>query len=429
MSALVTASALGQTSESGLSRAEAFARAGGLRAVGEKIFFDASLSASGRVACATCHHPDHAFGPADGRAVQLGGKDGRQPGLRAVPSLKYLQVVPQFTEHYHESEDDGDASVDNGPTGGLTWDGRIDRGRDQARLPLFSPFEMANDSSTALAARVRQAPYADELRKIVGVHRFADDEGVVAGITEALEVFEQDERFYPYSSKYDAYLAGRATLSPQEARGLALFNDPAKGHCNNCHRSERSGNATPPQFTDYGLIAIGVPRNRDIPANADPEFFDLGACGPLRTDLAGRKDYCGFFKTPTLRNVALRRTFFHNGFVHSLREAIAFYVERDTRPDNWYPRDLSGNVQKFDDLPAAYQGNVNNEPPFGARDDNRPALSPSEIDDIVAFLQTLTDGYAAMPQRKIEVDPHNLRQLELVPRSQGLDVSGGEDPQ
>ena len=70
-------------------------------------------------------------------AVQLGGKDMRQPGMRAVPSLKYLQVVPQFTEHYFESDDEGDDSIDNGPTGGLTWDGRVDRGRDQARIPLL----------------------------------------------------------------------------------------------------------------------------------------------------------------------------------------------------------------------------------------------------------------------------------------------------
>jgi cytochrome c peroxidase len=393
MLALVAASAFGQRAEHGLSRAQAFARAGALKAIGEKMFFDPSLSASGKLACATCHDPDHAFGPADARPVELGGADGRQPGLRAVPSLKYLQAVPPFTEHYHESEDEADASVDNGPTGGLMWDGRADRGRDQARLPLFSPFEMANASSADLAARIRHASCAEDLRKLIGERRFAEDERVVAGAAEALEAFEQDERFYPYSSKFDAYLAGKARLSTQEVRGLALFNDPSKGNCNACHRSEVSGNATPPQFTDYGLIAMGVPRNRDIPANADPAFFDLGACGPLRRDLAGRKDYCGLFKTPTLRNVALRVTFFHNGLVHNLHDAVAFYVERDTGPERWYPREPSGKVRKFDDLPAKYHGNINNEPPFGPRPGNEPVLSPSDIDDIVAFLRTLTDGY------------------------------------
>jgi cytochrome c peroxidase len=381
-----------------LTRPQAYERAAELAALGRKLFADPSLSASGRMACATCHDADRAYGPPNALAVQLGGADMRTPGLRAVPSLKYLQVVPQFTEHYYESEDEGDDSVDNGPTGGLTWDGRVDRGRDQARIPLLSSFEMANADAAAVVAKVGQASYADELRKIFGKDIFDDADKAFAGVIEALEAFEQDYRaFYPYSSKYDAYLAGRATLSEQEARGLALFNDPDKGNCGNCHRSQRGKDGTPPQFTDYGMIAIGVPRNRDIPANADPKFFDLGLCGPLRTDLASHADYCGRFLTPTLRNVALRQSFFHNGAVHTLREAIAFYVERDTDPGKWYPRDASGRVEKFDDLPAAFRDNVNMEPPFGPRPGNAPALSESEIDDVIAFLNTLTDGYTPKP--------------------------------
>ncbi|MGN6573793.1 MAG: cytochrome-c peroxidase, partial [Pseudolabrys sp.] len=205
---------------------------------------------------------------------------------------------------------------------------------------------------------------------------------------------EQSPRdFYPYSSKYDAVLAGRAQLTPREALGLALFNDPHKGNCASCHRSRPDFNGTPPQFTDYGFIALGLPRNKGVPANADPAWRDLGLCGPLRTDLSGRPDYCGLFRTPSLRNVALRKTFFHNGLVHSLREAVAFYVERDTAPEKWYPRGADGRIAKFDDLPAAYLTNVNTEAPFGGKPGDTPALSPSEIDDIVAFLGTLTDGY------------------------------------
>ena len=375
-----------------LTRPQAYARAAQLAALGRRLFADPSLSVSGRMACTTCHDPDHAFGPPNALPVQFGGADMHQPGQRAVPSLKYLQAVPQFTEHYYESEDEGDDSIDNGPTGGLTWDGRVDRGRDQARIPLLSPFEMANADAGAVVAKVRQAAYADELRKIFGTAIFDDTEKAFAGIVEALEVFQQDYRtFYPYSSKYDAYLAGRAELTPQEMRGLKLFNDPDKGNCGNCHRSQRGRDGTPPQFTDYGLIAIGVPRNRDIPANADPDFFDLGLCGPLRTDLADRTEYCGRFITPTLRNAALRQTFFHNGAVHSLREAVAFYVERDTDPGKWYPRDATGQILKFDDLPQRYRDNINSEPPFGGHPGDRPVLSPSEIDDIVVFLNTLTD--------------------------------------
>lgn len=376
-----------------LTRPQAFARAARLEALGRKLFFDPSLSASGEMACATCHDPAHGFSPANARAVQLGGKDMRQPGLRAVPSLTYLQAAPPFSEHYYDSDDEGDASVDNGPTGGLTWDGRMDRGREQAAFPLTSPFEMANTDAAAVAMRARKAGYDAELVAIFGNDVLAGPARTFAALTHALEVFEQSPRdFYPYSSKYDLFLAGRAQLTPQEAHGLALFNDPAKGNCASCHRSAPDFNGAPPQFTDYGFIALGLPRNAAIPANADPGYHDLGLCGPLRSGFADRADYCGLFRTPSLRNVALRTTFFHNGLVHSLREAVAFYVERDTQPEKWYPHRPDGRVAKFDDLPARYVPNVNVDPPFGGKPGGKPALSASEIDDVVAFLGTLTDG-------------------------------------
>jgi cytochrome c peroxidase len=384
--------------EPGMSRPQAYARAAALEALGRAMFSDPSLSASGQMGCSSCHDPKRAFGAPNALDVQIGGKDMKQPGLRAVPSLTYLQVVPQFTEHYYESDDEGDASVDNGPTGGLTWDGRADRGRDQARIPLLSPFEMANDDEAAVAAKIRRASYAEEFTKIFGGGVLKDDGRTFAAAIDALEVFEQSERdFYPYSSKYDAYLAGRAKLTKQEARGLALFDAEDKGNCASCHRSARDNNGTPPQFTDYGLIAIGLPRNTNIPANGDPNYFDLGACGPLRADLAGRDEYCGLFRTPSLRNVALRKTFYHNGAEHDLRKAIEFYVERDTRPEKWYPRAADGSVAKFNDLPAQYRENVNMEPPFGGKPGDKPTLTDAEIDDIIAFLGTLTDGYKPTP--------------------------------
>jgi cytochrome c peroxidase len=95
------------------------------------------------------------------------------------------------------------------------------------------------------------------------------------------------------------------------------------------------------------------------------------------------------FKAPTLRNVALRQRFYHNGVFHTLRDAVAFYAERDRDPGKWYPIAADGTVHKFDDLPAIYQANVSMEPPFGPR----RALSDADVDDVVAFLSTLTDGY------------------------------------
>ncbi|MBV9626931.1 MAG: cytochrome-c peroxidase, partial [Xanthobacteraceae bacterium] len=90
---------------------------------------------------------------------------------------------------------------------------------------------------------------------------------------------------------------------------------------------------------------------------------------------------------------ALRKSFFHNGAFHTLRDAVAFYATRDTNPERWYPRNADGSIHKYDDLPAQYHDNINTDPPFDRQPGDPPALSESEIDDIVAFLKTLTDGY------------------------------------
>lgn len=379
-----------------MSRQEVRQQSEALAALGQALFADPRLSASGRLACASCHSPDHAFGPPNALAVQIGGSDMRQPGLRAVPSLRYLQSVPQFTEHFFESEDEGDESIDNGPTGGLTWDGRVDTANAQARIPLLSPFEMGNRGPDEVVARALDAGYGPSLAAIYGAEVLNDRKATLQALLKAFEIYEQDWRiFYPYSSKYDLYLAARATLTSQEARGLKLFEDPSKGNCASCHVSERAADGTPPQFTDYGMVALGVPRNPEIPANADPAYYDLGLCGPLRAGFRARVAYCGLFRTPSLRNVATRHTFFHNGVMHSLRDAVAFYASRDTDPARWYPRRPDGSVATYDDLPLPYRANLHKGPPFGGEPGGRAALTDEEVDAVVAFLRTLTDGWRA----------------------------------
>ena len=358
--------------------------------IGRLLFYDASLSASGSTSCATCHDPTRAFAPANDLPVQRGGSDGRRPGIRAVPSLMYAQNVPPFTEHYFD--DEGDDGIDQGPAGGRTWDGRAQSAHEQARLPLFSPFEMDNANAAAVVAQVRRAPYAARLRETFGPGVLDDGAAAFKAVLLSLETFQQSAaEFYPYSSKYDAWLRGRAELSGQEMRGLDAFNAAGKGNCARCHPSAVRNGAFP-QFTDFGYAALGVPRNHDIPANADKAYFDLGLCGPVRADLAQRKEYCGLFRTPTLRNVASRRVFFHNGVVHSLEDAVRFYAERDRRPQAWY-RQVSGGLAKFDDLPPQYWANVDSQPPFGQPRGGAAALTEAEVADIAAFLKTLSDGY------------------------------------
>jgi cytochrome c peroxidase len=249
---------------------------------------------------------------------------------------------------------------------------------------------MANSSPAAVVTAVARGALAGDIKRLYGQAVFANPSRAFAAITEALEFYQQTPAvFSPFSSKYDAFLRGTAKLSAQEARGLAIFNDPARGNCAQCHKSEVMADGRPPLFTDFGFVALGVPRNKAIPANDDPGYFDLGLCGPYRHDLAKRVELCGMFKAPTLRNVALRQSFYHNGVFHSLREAVAFYAERDTDPGKWFPAGPDGAVRKFDDMPAAYVGNISQEAPFGGK----RMLSDADVDDLVVFLGTLTDGY------------------------------------
>jgi cytochrome c peroxidase len=355
-----------------------------LAALGKKIFRDESLSGSGRMSCATCHDPAHAFAQPTSDPVPLGGASLDQAGLRNAPSLEYARYTPAF--HF---------ASDGTPTGGFDRDGRAADLAAQAEGPFLTVFEMANASAADVVAKLSRASYAADFQAVFGAGAFDDADQAFLEARQALEAYELEApELAPFSSKYDYFLAGRVQLSAAEMRGLALYNDPRKGNCGACHPSTRSADGTPPLFTDFTYDDLGVPRNAAIPANSDPTYFDLGLCGPLRTDLAVRTDLCGAFKVPTLRNIALTAPYFHNGRFQTLRDALGFYVRRDTSPEEFYPLGADGLVRKFDDLPPEYVRNVNTtEVPYNRHPGDLPALSADEIDDVIAFLQTLTDGY------------------------------------
>jgi cytochrome c peroxidase len=152
-------------------------------------------------------------------------------------------------------------------------------------------------------------------------------------------------------------------------------------------------NGAHPLFTDFNFQALGVPRNPELKVNADPSYFDMGLCGPLRKDQSDKLN-CGLFKSVSLRNTATRHVFFHNGRFHTLKDALRFYVQRDTNPDKWYPKDAHGKVDKFNDLPVALRKNVDTtDEPLRRKAGERPVWSERDIDDVAAFLATLTDGY------------------------------------
>ncbi|HEV8334536.1 MAG TPA: cytochrome c peroxidase [Steroidobacteraceae bacterium] len=352
-------------------------------ALGEKIFEDPSLSASGQVACASCHESDHAF--AGDTVVPIGGVGVDVQGFRNAPSLTYLTQNPAFF-----FDDEGT------PTGGFDRDGRAASLAEQARRPFLAAHEMANASVADVVDELSRAAYAAEFRTVFGDQIFATPDAAFERALFALQKYQQEDtaEFAPFTSKYDAFLAGKTQLTDGELRGFVLFNDPRKGNCAACHPSARADGA-PPLFTDFTYDNLGVPRNADIRANDAAGYFDLGLCGPDRTDLAQMRELCGAFKVPTLRNVALTAPYFHNGRFATLTEVLRFYVRRDTHPDEWYPIDpATGLAHKFDDLPADLTVNVNTtEPPYDRRPGDLPALTEPEIQDVVAFLQTLTDGF------------------------------------
>ncbi|MDT9000710.1 cytochrome c peroxidase [Paucibacter sp. APW11] len=357
--------------------------------VGDKLFHDRSLSGSGRQACASCHVASQAHSDAPGGFLPLGGVNLDKQGLRSTPSARYLDQAGAFR-----------IDPQGNPHGGLFWDGRANDRVAQARGPLFNSSEMANESVAAYAARLRATPYLAELLRVSNLPASASDEQLLQASLQALAGYQaQSTDFHPFTSKFDAVQDGKASFTAQEARGLAVFNDPQRGNCAVCHSSTPPANAgangggagVRALFTNQRYFALGVPRNQSD-ATQDPAFFDLGLCGPQRSDLATQTSLCGKFRVPSLRNVALTAPYFHNGRFNTLDEVVAFYATRDLDPARWYPV-VNGQVQRYNDLPAPYQANVHRGAPFNRRANQGPAFNAQDSADLVAFLKTLSDGY------------------------------------
>jgi cytochrome c peroxidase len=416
-------------------------------AAGQALFADTSLSASGRQSCATCHVPSRAF-TADpstdhGLPVPLGGRNMDLPGFRNTPTLLYVALTPAFF------------LAQGTPTGGFFRDGRASSLAVQAEQPFVTEFEMGNANASEVLGRLQASPRTLQLFiAAFGSDVLANADETLAEIGQAIAAYEtEDPDFQPFSSKYDHWLQGNAQLSDAEQRGLALFNDPGKGNCTACHPSQRQGYSEHALFTDFTYDNIGVPRNWNIPANllnpkspvsgvpldylpaqqnvpADAEYgyYDLGLCGPFapaandpkpRPLFTRTTSLCGFFKVPSLRNAAVTAPYFHNGVFTTLHQVVQWYVTRDINNNTgnnptpvpagpggnpYFPvgtpytaADGGPDLYEYNDLPVAFDANVNigeipyTPPTFAGG--QAPTLSEQDIDDVVAFLCTLTDGY------------------------------------
>ena len=342
--------------------------------LGHEIFHDKSLSVSGQQSCASCHLKE--FGHASARGLEIGGPQMQFKGDRNTPSLRYLWRNTGL--HFDE---EGKAS------GGFFWDGRADSLKTQAAEPFLNPAEMANADKASVVAKLSRAAYAAEFERVFGTGIWQQPDKAFDAMTQALASYQtEDADFHPFDSVFDRVSQGQASFNTAQARGWELFKDPEKGNCAACHTAEADKDGTPPLFTDNSYDNLGVPTSAQM---LKSQALDKGVCThPLVRARPDAQSLCGAFKVPSLRNVAVRRAFFHSASMTDLREVIAFYATRDTDPKRWY-----GTTKPLGGVHPSLRPHVNrDEVPYGQKPGEQARLSEQDIDDLLAFLHTLTDA-------------------------------------
>ncbi len=267
---------------------------------------------------------------------------------------------------------------------------------DQAERPFLSANEMANGDAATFVAKLALAAYADEFRKVFGADVFDDVDGAFFRARFAIEAYEQTEpALHPFDSKYDYFLAGKVDAvaggiprprAVQPARQGQLPGVPSERA-----RQRRLAAAVHRLHVRQPRPAAQRRDSREHRSRA----ISISACAvrsaPISTSAAR-----------SLRRVqgadaAQRRdapVFFHNGVFKNLRDALRFYVRRDTNPDEFYPRRCERRRAEVR-RPAAGDASQrqHQEVPYERHPGQAPRLNDAEIDDVVAFLGTLTDGY------------------------------------
>lgn len=326
--------------------------------LGKNLFFDVRLSVPAGQSCADCHSRAAGFnGIGDANIAVYEGAVPHAFGNRNPPAAAYASFSPEF-----HLDPESQSYV-----GGQFWDGRAKTLKDQAKGPFLNPVEQNNPDMRTVVRQVATSNYADLYKKVYGASVLARTELAYDKIAEAIAAYESSAEVNRFSSKFDLYLAGKVTLTAQEAQGLALFE--GKGKCAQCHPNSAGPYATKPLFTDYTYDNLGIPRNPDNPFYiTNPNYIDLGLGGVLKKPAENGK-----FKVPTLRNIADAAPYGHNGYFKTLREVVDFYNSRDVAGANWPKPEVDENLN------TAEVGNL--------------GLTDQEIDALVAFMGTLTDGY------------------------------------
>lgn len=375
--------------------------------LGKKIFFDATLSVNSNQSCATCHGPEAGWSGPDSAINALGSiYEGSIPGHfgnRKPPSSAYATASPIL--HYRIDKE-GVTFV-----GGSFWDGRATGERlgnpaaDQAQGPFLNPVEQALANQASVMTKICSGSYANLFDLVwgSGACTLSDEYKVMQAYDQAalsIAAYEASPESNAYTSKYDYYLKGMVKLTQQERLGLSMFKGKAK--CDACHTLDAGPNGEPPLLTDFTFDNLGLPRNPDNPfydSTFNPDGYDWVDPG-LGGFLASRGDYqqyaeenLGKHKVPTLRNVGkgpagLVKAYGHNGYFKSLKGIVHFYNTRDVKPRCADPFTREQDALAMNCWPAPeIAQNVNVEELGNLR------LTDAQEDAIVAFMNTLSDGY------------------------------------
>jgi cytochrome c peroxidase len=333
--------------------------------LGKIMFQDANFSFNGTQACMDCHNPQSAFVDPENTADPVNsvvsiGADGESRGGRNAPTAAYAGFSPVLAWHDRLG----------GYVGGMFWDGRAtgrvlwDPLAEQAQGPPLNPVEMNMPSKEAVIQVIRDSSYVRLFLQVFGRDSLDDVDKAYDNFGRAIAAFERTREVQKFSSAFD-----RRRLTAQQKKGWALF----RKNCAKCHVAKPS-RRTPALFTAYTYENIGLPANPLLPGNP-PDYglggfleADYNSSNPLIGD-AKFADQYGKFKVPTLRNVALTPPYGHNGVFPTLREMVDFLNSRDN--GTWPAPQVSENLNTTD------VGNM--------------GLTPQEVDDIVAFLNALTD--------------------------------------
>ncbi|MCU7798097.1 MAG: c-type cytochrome [Candidatus Thiodiazotropha sp. (ex Myrtea spinifera)] len=342
--------------------------------LGRKLFFDTDLSNQGNQSCASCHDP--ATGFADPRVtasapVSEGSVTG-DFGDRNAPTAAYASFSPQFGV---VAAADQTPETNSKYQGGQFLDGRAATLIEQAKGPFLNPVEMNNASEAEVVAKVQNAAYSADFLAVFGANAFSDITTAYNNIATAIAAFEASPEMNPFTSKFDAYLAGNYTLTASEQRGKDLFEDASVAKCANCHTIGTTSRES--LFTNFRYYNIGTPSNPNNPANiANPGFVDQGLGASAAIDPADQAAEQGKFKTPTLRNVELTAPYMHNGSIATLEDVVKHY---DIDVPNLFI------TPEVNDPNIAAEMNAGTYVVLG--------LQPQDYTDLVNFMLTLTDGY------------------------------------